>query len=168
MPKLLIIILTVCILGAGVGITVMQQMGFGPFSEAHDPTAAGKKELVVPFYVTMEPLVIPIFQGNVVAKTLRLHVELETREANVPIVKKQMPRLEDAYIQNLFTFVPRLLRKNKNLDLEFLSRHMMIVGERAIGKDVIVAVVIKLNKDKKSFLPWESTVKKGKNKNNSY
>jgi hypothetical protein len=45
---------------------------------------------------------------------------------------------------------------------------MMIVGERAIGKDVIVAVVIKLNKDKKSFLPWESTVKKGKNKNNSY
>ncbi|MBT3989435.1 MAG: hypothetical protein HON14_04440 [Rhodospirillaceae bacterium] len=152
MPKLLIIILAVCILAAGGGVTVMQQMELGPFTKEAEATpeekaaaaaaAHRKKMLEPPRYVTMEPLLIPIFQGDIVAATIQIQVQLETRGDNESIISKQMPRLKDAYIRDLHSYVPRLLRKNKELDLAALKRRLMIIGSRTIGKGLIDGVLV--------------------------
>ena len=106
MPKLLIIILAICILAAGGGVTIMQQMEIGPFAKDPDLTpeeiAAAKAEtarikaLLPPRYVTLEPLLIPIFQGDIVAATIQLQVQIETTGENEPAISKQMVRLKDA------------------------------------------------------------------------
>ena len=152
MPKLLIIILAVCILAAGAGVTVMQQMKLGPFAQEIELTpeekaaaaaaAARKKALAPPRYVSMEPLLIPIFRGDIVAATIQIQVQLETRAESEAVINKQMPRLKDAYIRDLHAYVPRLLRKSKDLDIAALKRRMMIIGARTIGKGLIDGVLI--------------------------
>jgi flagellar basal body-associated protein FliL len=152
MPKLLIIILAVVILAAGGGVTFMQQMEVGPFAKEPEASpeekakaavvAARKRALAPPRYVTLEPILVPIFQGDVVVATIQLHIQLETREEGEPQITSQMTRLKDAYIRDLHAYVPRLLRKQKELDLAALKRRMMIIGARTIGEGLIDDVLI--------------------------
>ena len=51
--------------------------------------------------------------------------------------------MKDAYVRDLFSFIPRQLRKSKKLDQETLSRRLQVVGQRTIGKGIIHAVNIK-------------------------
>lgn len=152
MPKLLIIILAICILAAGGGVTVMQQMEIGPFAKEAELTpeekasaaaeAARIKALKPPRYVTLDALLIPIFQGDRVVATVQLRVQLETRSGNDSLIAKQMPRLKDAYIRDLHAYIPRLLRREKTLNILAIKRRLMIIGERTIGKGLIDDVLI--------------------------
>ena len=152
MPKLLIIIIAIVILAAGSGVTVMQQMELGPFAKEAELTpeqkaaaaaeAARLKALEPPRYVSLEPLLIPIFRGDVVAATIQLQIKIETRSGNESMIYKQMPRLKDAYIRDLHAYVPRLLRKHRELDLGALKRRLQIIGERTIGKGLIDGVLV--------------------------
>ncbi len=130
----------------------MQQMELGPFAKEVELTpqekaeiaaaAARKKALQPPRYVTLEPLLIPRFQGDIVAATIPLQVQLETRGDNESAITKQMPRLKDAYIRDLHSYVPRLLRKQKELDIGAIRRRLLIIGERTIGKGLIDGVLV--------------------------
>jgi len=152
MPKLLIIILAVCILAAGGGVTFMQQMEIGPFAEEPElsaeekatvaAVAARKKALAPRRFITMEPIMVPIFRGDVVAATIQLQVQLETRKESEAIINKKLPLLKDAYIRDLHSYVPRLLRKHKDLDIAALKRRLIIIGSRTIGKGLIDGVLI--------------------------
>jgi len=51
--------------------------------------------------------------------------------------------LKDAYVRDLFSFIPRQLRKSKKLDQETLRRRLQVMGQRTIGKGIINAVNIK-------------------------
>jgi len=92
--------------------------------------------------LTLDPILIPIFKGDIVAATIQLHVQIETRAGNESAITKQMTRLKDAYIRDLHAYVPRLLRKNKDLDIGALKRRMQVIGERTIGKGLIDGVLI--------------------------
>ncbi len=152
MPKLLIIILAVCILAAGGGFTVMQQMELGPFTKKPElsqaekakiaAVVARKKALAPPRFITMDPILVPIFRGDVVAATIQLQVQIETRAESEAAINKQMPRLKDAYIRDLHSYVPRLLRKQKDLDIAALKRRLIIIGSRTIGKGLIDGILI--------------------------
>ncbi len=152
MPKVLIIALAVVILLAGGAVTLMQQMELGPFEKEVELTPeqkaaiaaeiARKKSLEPPRYVDLEPLLIPIFKGDTVVATIQLQIQIETRKGNQSKITKQMPRLKDAYIRDLHAYIPRLLRKQKDLDIASLKRRLFVIGERAIGKGLIDGVLV--------------------------
>ena len=152
MPKVIIIALAVLILLAGGAVTLLQQLELGPFEQKVELTPeqeraiaaeiARKKALEPPRYVDLEPLLVPIFKGDVVVATIQLQIQIETKKSNVSKITKQMPRLKDAYIRDLHAYVPRLLRKQKDLDIASLKRRLFVIGERAIGKGLIDAVLV--------------------------
>jgi len=152
MPKVVIIALAVVILLAGGAVTLMQQLELGPFEEKVELTPeqkaaiaaeiARKKALEPPRYVDLEPLLVPIFKGDAVVATIQLQIQIETRKGNVSKITKQMPRLKDAYIRDLHAYIPRLLRKQKDLDIASLKRRLFVIGERAIGKGLIDGVLV--------------------------
>ncbi len=149
MPKIVIIIFTAVVLLAGGSFFLLQQMEIGPFSSEETNSdeenelekKAQKKERVF-LSVAMEPLSIPIIQDGKVKLNLQIEIEFRTTEEQEPKLKQQLPILKDAYISDLFSFIPRQLRKSKKLDKETLERRLRIVGKRTIGKEKINAVVI--------------------------
>ncbi len=52
-----------------------------------------------------------------------------------------MPSLKNNNIRDLHAYVPRLLRKPKDLDMASLKRRLFVFGERAIGKGLIDGVL---------------------------
>lgn len=150
MPKIVIIIFTGVVLLAGGSVVLLQQMEMGPFASEETNVEEEKKVEDRPqseeakfLSVGMEPLSIPIIQDGKVRLNLQIEIELKTTENQEPNLKQQLPILKDAYISDLFSFIPRQLRKSKKLDKETLERRLQIVGKRAIGKEKIKAVVIK-------------------------
>ena len=143
MPKLLIIILGGFILLVAGGVTVMQQMGLGPFAKQKVLTPE-QLATIPPTYVSLEPILIPIFRGQIIAATLKLDVKIATKANGDEIIKKQIPRLTDAYVRDLHAYVPRVLRKKKKLELDMVSlgKRMKIISERTIGKGIVLAVSV--------------------------
>ena len=141
MPKLLIIILAIIVLSVAGGFVFMQQMNLGPFAP-EKPLTPEEKSQRLKRYVAMEPLSISIFRGGAVATTIELKVQLETKVGRELALNKQLPRLKDAFIRDLHAYFPRLLNKKKELDMADLTRRMYLIGERTLGKDIIIDLSI--------------------------
>ena len=148
MPKTLIIILAIFVLLVAGGVAVMQQMEIGPFTVEKPLTPEEKTERLRRF-VSMEPLSISIFRGGAVATTIELKLQLETREGNEFIVKKNLPRLKDAFIRDLHSYFPRLLSRKKELDLADLTKRLFLIGKKTLGKGIIDDLSILSAKNRK-------------------
>ena len=142
MPKLIIFIFTGVIVLVGASVILMQQMEIGFFA-SEEVLEDKPKEPEVLRVVTMEPLLIPIFEENKVSLNLQLELQIKTPENKELYLQRKLPVLKDAYIRDLFSFIPRQLRKNKKLDLSTLNRRLKVVGQRTIGKGVINLVEVK-------------------------
>jgi flagellar basal body-associated protein FliL len=157
MPKILIFIIVGVLLLAGGGVTIMQQMELGPFApdpvegaeagaEAGDGAAKPKKpkedESDPPLYLTLEPVVIPIFQGDKLNTNIQLTIQIEVARKDAPELRKRMTKLKDALLRDMMGFVPRHLRNHKELDIDILGRRLMVIAERAVGKGLVDGVLI--------------------------
>ena len=142
MSKLIIFIFTGVIVLVGGSVLLMQQMEIGFFA-SEEVKKNKPKEPEVHRIVTMEPLLIPILEENKVTLNLQLELQIKTPEKKEPYLQRKLPVLKDAYIRDLFSFIPRQLRKNKKLDLNTLNRRLKVVGQRTIGKGVINSVEVK-------------------------
>ena len=100
--------------------------------------------------VTMAPLSIPIIQNGKILLNLRLEVQIDTSKKKALKLREKLPILKDAYVRDLFSFIPRQLRKSKKLDMETLRKRLRVVGQRTIGKGIIYAVNIKSYSEVKS------------------
>ena len=170
MKKLVIIVFVVIILLFGGIITFMQQMEVGPFAKEESvdavstgdeeaaSTASGNSETQL---IDMEPITVPVFMGDSVQAPLRLQVrigfkidnpknegsELGTNEENKQQkerLEKYMPKLQDAFVVDLISYVPRLYRRNSKLDMQEIANRLREVGQRTIGKSRILSVEIKI------------------------
>ena len=155
MPKVLIFIIVGVLLLAGGGVTVMQQMELGPFAPdpvegaktgAEGGAAKAKKpkedEPDPPIYLTLDPIVIPIFQGDKVTTNIQLTIQIEVARKDAPEMRKRMTKLKDALLRDLIGFVPRHLRDHKELDFDILGRRLMVIAEHAVGKGLVGGVLI--------------------------
>ena len=163
MPKIVIFIFVGIILLSGGAIILMMQMEIGPFASEEkkaDTDIALKNEKlenkIVIQTITMAPLSIPIIQNGKIALNLQFEVEIDTTEKLAPKLKEKLPILKDAYVRDLFSFIPRQLRKSKKLDQETLRRRLRVVGQRTIGKAIILSVNIKSYSEVKSISDSES------------
>ena len=157
MPKIVIFVFVGIILLSGGSIALMMQMEIGPFANEEkkanvDSTSIDEKpeKKVVIETVTMAPLSIPIIQNGKIALNLQLEVEIDTTEKKAPKLREKLPILKDAYVRALFSFIPRQLRKSKKLDQETLRRRLQVMGQRTMGKGIILSVNIKSYSEVKS------------------
>jgi hypothetical protein len=128
---------------AGGAITIMQQLEMGPFAPKVEATPAAAAPRVDPVrFVAMDTLVVPIIQNDRVVTTIQIEIQLETTQSREPGLNKQMPKLTDAFVTDLRSYVPRILRDKDDVDTETLKKRLSIIGERAIGKGMFDAVLI--------------------------
>ena len=147
MPKKLILIIAVIIMIGGGGFSGMKVMELGPFAPA--PAAGADKEAPklskrdrAPRFVDMDPLLIPVFQGNRVAAMVQIRLQLETTRKNRKALMKAMTRLSDAYIRDLNSYIPRLMRQGGEIDVDKVKSRLYIIAERSIGKGLVNNVLI--------------------------
>ena len=150
MPKIVIFVFVGIILLSGGSIGLMMYLEIGPFANEEkkanvDSTSIDEKpeKKIAIETITMAPLSIPIIQNGKIALNLHLEVQIGTTEKKAPKLREKLPILKDAYVRDLFSFIPRQLRISKKLDQETLRRRLRVVGQRTIGKGIIHAVNIK-------------------------
>ncbi|MDP6174764.1 MAG: hypothetical protein QGF09_11400 [Rhodospirillales bacterium] len=150
MPKILVIIIAAFLLIAGGVAGVLQHFEMGPFAPDEEivetpgakkrPTA--KKDKKPPRFLAMEPLVVPIIQGDRIAAKLQMSLNLETDRKRSRKLRKLLPKLKDAMFRDLHGYFPRFLARKEATDLNMLKERLLIIGERAIGKGLMDRVLL--------------------------
>ncbi len=145
MKKKLVIAVAVMLMLAGGTISALKWLGVGPFGDgaAVGTEAAGTTPGEALHFVTMDVLVIPVFQGEKVAATVRIQLKMEA--ANVESASKiarLLPRLNDAFLRDLYGFIPRHLRKEERLDVALIKDRLQMVGDKVMGPGVIKSILV--------------------------
>ena len=146
--------IVVLIMIAGGTMATLKTMEMGPFAKTEEQLAeeaarkaSGDKELSAfsakPYYIEMDPLLIPIFQDNEFAGTIQIIYKLEVfGNKNYKAVGKLKTKLGDALIKDFTYYIPRTLRKNQRLDVPLIKYRLKMVTDKILGKDVVSEAII--------------------------
>ena len=94
-------------------------------------------------FIDMDPLALPIFRGYRVAGTIQIQIKLETNNQNKAYeIKEKMPILTDAFIRDLHSFIPRLLKEKERVDVLIIKQRLQMVSDRVLGRDVVSNVLV--------------------------
>ena len=141
--KKLVIAVAIMLMLAGATISVLKWLGIGPFGDPAEVEATGTTPDEPLHFVTMDVLVIPIFQGEKVAATVQIQLKLvATNLENASEIARLLPRLNDAFLRDLYGFIPRHLRKKERLDLALIKDRLQMVGDKVAGPGVIKSVLV--------------------------
>jgi len=143
--KKIVIVFSVLLMLSGAAISVMKWLQVGPFADVpeEDVLAAPAVPDVPPVAIEMEDLVIPIFAEDRVAATVMIKLHLETvGPDNEDKVTKLLPRISDAFLRDLYAFIPRVIRRQNKLNASILVERMKMTGAKVMGPDVIHNVII--------------------------
>lgn len=139
MRKIIIIFFAITILIGSGSFAIMQQLDIGPFAKIDtedkiktDPT----------YFVSMDPLVIPIIQGNTIAATINLELKIEAKLEFKNKINREITRLKDAYVRDLHSFFPRLMSDQTELDIDALKKRLKKISNRVLGAGLIISVEI--------------------------
>ena len=131
------------LIGGTIGL--LKFLEIGPFK----PKKGEVKKVVIKevvdttVFIDMEPMAIPIFQGNRVAATVQIQVKLETNNENkAERIKEMMPIIIDAFVRDLHSFMPRLLRAEERIDILIIKQRLQLIGDKVTGKGTISNVLV--------------------------
>ncbi len=147
--KKIVIAGAVMLMLAGATVSVLKWLGIGPFAEveaeaeAVETAATGTTPGEPPRFVSMDVLVIPVFQGEKVASTVQIQLKLEAGTVeNASEITRLLPRLSDAFLRDLYGFIPRHLRKEERLDVALIKDRLQLAGDKVAGPGVIKSVLV--------------------------
>ena len=127
--------------GGAVGI--MKQLGWGPFAAQAEQAAVTETPVEVPRFIDMDPLVIPIFAEDRVIAAIQIQLKLETLgAANERHLNAIMPRISDAFLRELHSFIPRLVQKGGQLDVLAIKRRLQMIADNVAGPGRINGVLV--------------------------
>lgn len=141
--KKLVLAFALMVLIAGGTVGVLKWLKLGPFSveEVVEETTKPKQE--PPRFVEADPLAIPIFQDERAAATIHIQLKLETiGQENYGLVYKAKAKLRDAYLTELHSFIPRMLKKTERIDIGILKTRLQMVTDRVMGPRVVTDVLV--------------------------
>lgn len=142
MKKIIIIVVALVMLGGG-GFSALKALKMGPFAEEGEVVEEEAPPAEPPRIIEFDPLYLPIFRGNKVAATIQIQFRLEAQgEENEAKIIKLLPRLNDAFLRDLYVFIPEQLNKTEKIDPKVIMRRLHQVGARVTGKGVIAGVVV--------------------------
>lgn len=143
MKKILVILAALFIL-AGGAVAALKWLGLGPFASTDEAKKeAPKKPEVQTIFIDMDPIMVPLLQGNAVAATVQIQIKLETEgQDNAIFLKRRMPKISDAFVRDLHAFMPRMLKDQERIDVLILKQRLQVIGDRLFGKGYIKDVLV--------------------------
>ncbi|MSO93685.1 MAG: flagellar basal body-associated FliL family protein [Rhodospirillales bacterium] len=142
--KIVVIAFALLMMITGGTVSTMKWLKLGPFAEkSPDEVQAVKVPTGPPVFIDMDPLVVTIFQGDRVAALIQIQLKLETvGNENTVRVQRAMPRLSDAFLRELHAFIPRLLKKEENLDILVIKKRLQMVADKVASPGTVRNVLI--------------------------
>ena len=145
--KKLVLIFSLLVMLSGATVGLLKWLELGPFQRFGE--AALQKEITrdedsdTTIFIDMDPLGIPIFQGNKVVATIQIQVKLEINgEKNAERIKHIMPVIIDAFVRDLHGFMPRLLKAKERIDVLIVKQRLQYIGDKVAGRGLIRNVLV--------------------------
>lgn len=146
--KKIVIAVAILIMLMGGGVSVMKSLEIGPFAPV--PGMEGSVEAsqevieVEPVNVPLDPITVPVFQGDKISATLLIEVHaVALGDENASKIKKLKPRIVDIFFSDLLAYLPRLIEMQGELDVEVIQQRLMRVAKRhPVTKDIIHRLTI--------------------------
>ena len=109
--------------------------------ESGDAKKASKNE-----FVELSPLILPIIGSNGVTQTVSLVIVLEVSSSSkADMVRTLQPRLNDAYIQELYGVLNRHVSMNDGvLRVDLMKEKLYNISHKVMGKDVVEDVLLQV------------------------
>ena len=142
--KKLLLIFGLLVMLCGGTVSALKFLKLGPFQgeEVVEEKPEEQVEATI-LFVDMEPLAIPIFQGNRVAATVQIEVKLVTNSKdNVEKIKQIMPIITNAFVRDLHSFMPRLLKAEERIDVLIIKQRLQLISNKVAGKGLIKNVLV--------------------------
>ena len=142
--KKLLLIFGLLVMLCGGTVSALKFLKLGPFQgeEVVEEKPEEQVEATI-LFVDMEPLAIPIFQGNRVAATVQIEVKLVTNSKdNVERIKQIMPVITNAFVRDLHSFMPRLLKAEERIDVLIIKQRLQLISNKVAGKGLIKNVLV--------------------------
>jgi len=142
MKKMLIILAALMIL-AGGAVSALKFLKMGPFVEIPVVKVKKVKEEAKSIFIDMEPILIPVFQGNQVAAKIQIQIKLETKETAKAIkIQRLMPKISNLFITDLHAFMPRLIKQQERVDVIVLKARLKEIASRRLEKGLIDDILV--------------------------
>jgi len=142
--KKLFIALAAVLILAGGAVAAMKWLQVGPFAVAEGTTKEKPPEPVKEsIFVDLDPLTLPLIQGDQIAGTIQIQVKLETIGTdNAIYLKRRLTKIKDAFVRDLHGFLPRMLKKEERINVVILKDRLKVIGQRLLGPGYIEDVLI--------------------------
>ena len=143
MKKMIIIFAFLVMLGGGT-TSLLKWLEIGPFAESKKEEKQPKAQKVEDtITIDMDPLVTTIFQENRVAAMVQIALKLETQgDKRAERIKYLLPVINDAFLRDMHSFMPRLLKAEERIDPEIIRQRLQLIGDKVAGKGLIRNVVV--------------------------
>ena len=87
--------------------------------------------------------IVPIFAEDRVVAAIQIQLKLETAgTANEAYLNRIKPRLGDAFLRDLYAFIPRLVQKGGQLDVLAIKQRLQTVADKVAGPGKINSVLV--------------------------
>ncbi len=149
MVRVIFIVVALLLLLAGVvgglyfwGIDPLARLGLvNPLHQTEAPPAPPPPP-PPPGYVDFGLLTVPVIQNREVRKQAEMIIRLQVESRNKEIVARNLPRLQNAFLEDMITYLGATVRVGQPLDLEGISRRLVGVAERTLGPGYVVGVSV--------------------------
>jgi len=141
--KKFVVVFAMLLMLSGGSISIMKTLEMGPFAKTEGEAAEEAVSDEPPRFIEMGLLLIPIFSGDRVATTIQIQIKLETMGTeNESKVNKMMPRINDAFLRDLYAFIPRLVRKEGKIRAIVIKKRLEMIAGKVAGPDLISNVLV--------------------------
>ncbi|MCR6632189.1 MAG: flagellar basal body-associated protein FliL [Magnetospirillum sp.] len=106
-----------------------QLMGNAP---ALKENPAAPKVVVPPSYVEFGLLIVPVVQNREVRKQAEMILRLEVPFEKKEIVAQNLPRLQNAFLEDMMVFLPYQLRDTSELDRAAIRRRLLTICDKVL------------------------------------
>ena len=113
---------------------------------AKDAKTAGHEDKSHHEYVELDPLILPIIDQSGVTQVISMVVVIEVADAHdAEIVKKNQPRLKDAYIQEMYgTLNSHAALSDGVVQVNMIKERLKKISLNLMGGDVITDVLLQV------------------------
>jgi len=142
MKKLMISFAALLILMGGA-VSTLKFLKMGPFQDEDAVEVVEEEPEAKSIFIDMEPILIPIFQGDQVAAKIQIQIKLETKETEKAIrIQRIMPRIANIFITDLHAFMPRLIKQQERVDVIILKERLKLIASRKLEKGLIDDILV--------------------------
>ena len=141
--KKFVIVFAMLLMLSGGTISVMKTLELGPFATDEGEAVEDATPDEPPVFIDMGLILIPTFSGDRVATTIQIQIKLEIiGSEKVSRIKKIMPRISDAFLRDLYAFIPRLIRKQGKISAIVIKTRLEMIAGKVVGPDLINNVLV--------------------------